>query len=121
MENFENAFHNLKQFLGGYFHQFWKEALEWQGKHPNFEDVVEFYKSNDSFENVSETAEELRKFIALNLSEENMRKLFVRHGIWYGPQYQNMTYRQWLEAILTILEQKKVSSSFLRFKNAVGE
>jgi hypothetical protein len=120
MEDFDKDFYELGQFLGGYFHQFWKEALDWQGERPNFEAVVNFYKSNESSENIYKTTEELRKFISLSLGEDTIRKLFVRNGIWYGPQYQNMNYRQWLEAILNILEERKTSSSFLKFKDIVS-
>ena len=119
-ENFSDKFYELDQFLGCYFHQFWKEALDWQGEKPSFESVVRYYKINEPLESVSKATEMLQDFLALNLSEEEIRKLFVRTGIWYGPSYQGMNYRQWLEPVLDILKDGKTPKSTLKFKGAAS-
>ena len=117
MQDFKGRFYELYQFLGGYFHQFWSEVLEWKGEKPNFEAIVNLYKSSDSPEGIFKTTKELEDFLALNLSEKKISDIFLKCGIWYGPGHQNMNYRQWLEAILEILKQEKTPKSSVRFRN----
>ena len=107
-QNFAKDFYELDQFLGCYFDQFWKESFDWKGEKPNFESVVRYYKVvNEPSGTVSKATQMLQDFLELGLSEEQIRKLFIRTGIWYGPSYQNMSYREWLEAILTLLREEK--------------
>lgn len=76
MQDFRSRFYELYQFLGGYFHQFWSEVLDWRGEKPNFEAIVNFYKFSDSLEGISKTTKELEDFLALNLSEKKSRIFF---------------------------------------------
>jgi hypothetical protein len=121
VQNFNADFYELHQFLGGYFHQFWKESYNWHGEKPNFEAVVKFYKSSDAPESVAETTEELRHFLSLNLSEKEIHDLFVKkNGIWYVPSSRNMNYRQWLEAILGILEEENITKTSMKRRDDVS-
>jgi hypothetical protein len=115
-QEFDNQFYELRQVLGGYFHQFWEEAIDWNGENPNFKALIRFYKTTNSIKGIEQTAEDLRKFLSLELDEKSIHSLFIRAGIWYNPDHENMNYRQWLEAILCLLKEEKSVSCPISFK-----
>lgn len=106
-------FPKLRNLLGGYFHQNWKYDYNWQGNQPNFEEVVRFYKTVNPVMTVSEAANDLHKFLNLQISESDLGDFFQGTGICYNPIARKMTYRDWLERILIILEDSSENTSYL--------
>lgn len=107
-------FPKLRNLLGGYFHQDWKNDYDWQGNQPNFEEVVQFYKTVNPKNTVSQATDELRKFLALPLDELDLHNALKDVGVFYNPKARKMTYKQWLESILTILEKVSSGTSYLK-------
>ncbi len=99
----ELTYPRLNQFFGGYFHQFWKEVLEWKGRAPNFEEVVRLFLKEASGENVDQAVRELKQLINRKLDEDELRGVLIRLGSCFRAPGLDMTYQEWLEAILGIL------------------
>jgi hypothetical protein len=119
IEDFSSQFYSLSQFLGGYFHQFWKEVIDWRDETPNFESIVRFYKSDNPRMTVEQTIIELQKFLSLPLSEKKLGEILDRDfGIAFNPTYIDLTDRKWLESILKILKDSDTSSTLSFIKQA---
>ncbi|MTJ53644.1 hypothetical protein FJR38_13815 [Anabaena sp. UHCC 0253] len=106
---YEKLYPGLKQFFGGYFHQDWTYIYDWQGEPPSFQVVVRDFKTNNSQAIVTQVTQELAQFIADHLTLEDDWDLgqIVIHKLLcsiYAPGL-GLTYRQWLEDILTILKE----------------
>lgn len=115
MTDYQERFYELYQFLGGYFHQDWNDVMNWQGHEPNFEEIVRFYKNENPPDEVTKISDELRRFLALPLSEMELRKALQEFNVCYRPQYRGMDHRQWLEAVLGILEDPTATTSYLSY------
>ena len=115
MRNYKENYPALYQFLGACFNQDWKDFYDWQGEMPNFEAVVRYYKSIVSPKRVVQVIKELQKFLEQPLSDKEFEEI-VNHEFlaWYTPRSRGLTKRQWLEAILPILQEPTALSN-LRF------
>jgi hypothetical protein len=112
MVNYKKSYYELNQFLGCYFHQDWKEVMDWQGKTPNFEAIVRFYKLTNPQLTVRQTIEELQGILSLKLSDKKLSEILERDfGVAFNPSYVSLTDRRWLESILKILEDSDTSSN----------
>ncbi len=59
----------------------------------------------DSKSYAKEQLSELKKFLDLNLTESEVEDVMDEWNIAYYPYGANMTYIEWLNNILTILEE----------------
>jgi hypothetical protein len=115
MKSYTDQFPALYQFLGGYFNQDWKEFYDWQDETPNFEAVVRYYKSVTSPTVIAQVLQELQEFLGLPLSDEELEEIVNQEFLaWYTPRSRGLTKRQWLEAMLPILQEPTTPSN-LRF------
>jgi CdiI immunity protein len=110
----KSKFPKLCNLLGAYFHQDWKYDYDWKQNQPNFEEVVRFYKISNPVNTVSQATEELRKFLNLQLTEADLDDILQGIGVCYNPKARKMTYHQWLESILHILEDSSDNISYLQ-------
>ncbi len=112
---YDSRFPELGQFLGGFFHQDWKDVLDWQEQQPNFEEVVRFYKTQALPTEVVNATEQLRQFLKLPMGEQEFNEVVTyEFGGSYTPRSRGLTKRQWLEAVLKVLEEPTQPSQ-LRF------
>ena len=106
MRKTQENYYFLYQFLGGYFHQDWKDDYDWKGKEPLFEDVVHHYKTEDSKEGVVETINQLTEFLNSDLSDEEIHRIVEEDfSSWYTPRSRGMNKRKFLEKVLEILKE----------------
>ncbi len=106
MKNYKERFPELNQYLGGLFHQAWKEVFEWNQQKSSFEGVVRYFKLRNSECYEEDELFELKKFLSLDLSKEEIEVILRNEwGIAFRPAYINLTHREWLEEILRILEE----------------
>jgi len=91
--------------LMGYFHQDWKDCYLWD-EEPNYPAIVRFYKTNNGTSWVNQTITELKEFLDKNYDESTLKNIIYRqfHMNLHLPHW-NLTYRQWLENVLSILEE----------------
>jgi hypothetical protein len=114
--NFDKRFPELRSFLAGAFHQESRAVLDWQGRTPNVRDAVRFYKLLDEPEIIAQVTRELRKLLALQLSENDLHAIVESFRVYHNPTYSGGTFRGWLEMVLEILEDPNANTSYLRFK-----
>jgi len=84
---------NLEYLCGGYFHQDWDLAGE------NAAAVLDSF-SGDSLERVVGARDAAAELLASDASEEELVATLHRAGLGYGPAYEDMTHRQWLELVV---------------------
>jgi CdiI immunity protein len=115
MKSYEERFPALYQFLGCYFHQDWKDFSDWKGQAPSFEGIVRHFKVIDSKTNAKEELNELISFLSLNLAENEIEDVMDEWNIAYYPYGIKITYKEWLERILEILEEpiEKTKKEFI--------
>lgn len=110
----DSRFPKLRNLLGSYFYQDWDDDYDWQGETPNFNAVVRFYKANNPPATVAQATKELQQFLTLQLDEGDLKAALADIGVFYSPQADGMTRRQWLEQVLAILQEPTTNSN-LRF------
>lgn len=116
MRYYTRLFPALEQFLSGYFYHGWQESYDWQDQAPNFEAVVYFFKFSTVPSEITQVIKELQQFLALPLSDEQLVEIVnYEFAVSYTPRSRGLTKRQWLEAMVPIL-QEPVRPSSLRFK-----
>jgi hypothetical protein len=113
--NYEERFPKLEYFLGCSFHQEGLAVLDWQGREPNDRDAVCFYKVTEEPELIRQVAKELREFLRLPLTEEEIKKAVWSFGITRNPANTGRTFRGWLEEVLEVLEDPTANTSYLRY------
>lgn len=115
MSEYRKQFRGLGNLLGGFFHQDWKEVIDWREEVPTYQGIVVFYKTIATPLELQTTREQLRNFLAMPFDEaaleEVVRKDF--HTSYYPPS-DGQTYRQWLTDVLRLLEEPAAPSN-LRF------
>ncbi len=100
--NYRQLFPNLYHFLGGYFHQDWAEDYDWTNTQRSFRPIVLEWKARAKQHHIDQLIAELTRFLALPILDAELdRVLERRFNVAYLPR--DMSYRQWLEAILQIL------------------
>lgn len=106
MIDYNKTFAELDQFLSGYFHQDWKDDYDWENQESLFESVVRHYKTEDTAEGIDRTTVELKAFLDLPISNEQLHKIVEEDfSSWYTPHSRGMNKRRFLEKILETLEQ----------------
>lgn len=104
--NYSKQFYDLYQFLGAYFNQDWTDEYDWKEQKPDFEPVVHFYKAKNPSTTVARATEQLEKFLALPLDDEQLEEIVTSEfGSSYYPAPRGLTERQWLEQVLKLLKQ----------------
>lgn len=92
-----SAFPQLRQFLGGYFHQDWVvERDDWQ-------DIVRDYVSESPRSAVTECAAELRGLLDAGLVEAELGIVLERLGGSVEPSALGQTTEEWLRAVRELL------------------
>jgi hypothetical protein len=107
MTHYEHLYPKLKYFFSAYFHQDWKFVYDWQGEKPSFQVVVRDFRESNPQETVIKATEELEHLLKQNLTEDDISEIVTDklgsqiyvHGI-------GLTYKKFLEAILTILNER---------------
>jgi hypothetical protein len=112
--NYEERFPKLADFLGCSFHQEGLAVLDWQGRKPNDRDAAQFYKTLYKPHVVIRIVGELREFLGLPLTEEEIKKAVWSFGITRNPANTGRTFRGWLEEVLEVLEDPS-TATYLRF------
>jgi hypothetical protein len=88
----------LRQFLGGYFHQDWVvERDDWQ-------EIVRDYVSESPRSAVMECAAELRDVLAAGLGEAELGIVLEQLGGSVDPSALGQTTEEWLRAVQERLE-----------------
>lgn len=106
MNRYKDRFPELNQYLGGLFHQAWKDVFRWDKQQPSFEGVVRYFKLRNIECYEKDELYELRKFLSLELNTDEIENIIRNEwGIAFRPAYINLTYKQWLERILDIFEE----------------
>ncbi len=104
MKKYATLYPELKYFFSAYFHQNWTSFYDLQ-KIQNEESisqvVVHDFKTNNPKETVEQASIELRKLIALNLSEADLKEIIVYQlGANVHAAGLGLTYQQWAKSIL---------------------
>lgn len=115
MQNYEENFPELYQLLGGLFHQDWLHVFDWKGQESSYEGVIRYFKNRNEETAVNQWKDELRGFLNLKLSESEMEDVMDEWNIAYYPYGGNLTYIEWLQGILKILEEpiEKTKKEFI--------
>ena len=97
-------FPDLMQFLGGYFHPDWGFEYEWgyNMRMTLYHAIHEVSKDPDAISNIVIDIEHL---LALKWDENKLRKevIYSLH-CYYDPTSDEVTYREWLQWVLTSLK-----------------
>lgn len=105
MSNYSEKYPNLKELLH-FMHQDWKLMFEWEGRSPNYQAVVRKLKVDDSPEVRQKNVNELRELVSSNLSETMLEEIVDEDfGSAFYPPGIGLTYQEWLEEILRLLEE----------------
>ena len=87
------SYPQLRQFLGGYFHQDWPlDSGRW-------EDVADEFVAESTRSSVAQTADELRSLLAERLSDEATEAVLEGLGCNVNPAAFHLGARAWLEAL----------------------
>lgn len=115
---YTKLFPELGALLGGYFHQEQFAGFDWDGHKKSYKPIVRYHKSIQSEDLIRKEIKELKEF--LNLSKDwNEDELFEvllnDFGGTFSAYRFNMTYREFLEGTLQILEEppEKTKSEFI--------
>lgn len=90
----------LSEFFGAWFHQDWNlDASDWLG-------VVKVFLADSDHDDVTKTARELRAFLALEITEDELVCLLKQFGCYYTPRPDlgGPSYREWLTEVRKALE-----------------
>ncbi len=91
-------FPELEQFLGGYFHQDWKDF------HGSAEMAIEEYAINSSKDELSHTVQELDRLLSLGLSEAELDYAICKElGCYYNPKPRGRSMTEWLRWVRATL------------------
>lgn len=114
MNEYRNKFAELYQFFGGYFYQGWASDYNWETARPNFAAVVRHFKAVNPPLTVTKVKNELEDFLSLELNEDELSKALAQLGSNFHAPAENLTFRQWLENILTVLNESPTTARVLR-------
>lgn len=92
----------------------WKYIFDWEGAEPNYEAVVDHYKAKSSTAEIKQATHELEQLLALQLGEEELRDATEQMDAAYYAPGNGQTYREWLEAVLSILKKPQDKARAMR-------
>lgn len=114
---YSKQFSSLRYLLGNYFHEDMFDVFDWKGRRPDYQGVIRHFKTQDSPIRNREIPKELREFLALSKDWDEDKLDDVLEDDFgnclYAPGY-GITYREFLEGILEVLEEpmEKTRSEF---------
>jgi hypothetical protein len=89
---------NLDEFLGGYFHQDWRDdAATANG-------IVQKYLGEWPIEGIREASNELRRMLESLPAEAELASTAQGLGCYYNPEGDGLTYAAWLMNVCQQLE-----------------
>lgn len=92
--------------LWAYLERGWEAEYDWRGQKPTFEAVVRHFKAVSPPAFVGRAIAETRCLLAQPLSERLLSEIVQRDFcVAYDPHVEGLTYRQWLEAVVAVLEE----------------
>ncbi len=105
MVHYSTRYPKLKYFFSAYFCGDWPSLYASQGDVGLFNSVVREFMNSESVNMVHQARNELKKLIAQNLAEPELKDVIVHQlgANIYAPGI-GATYRQWAKAVLDILE-----------------
>lgn len=115
---YSKQFPQVAKTLGLYFHEDMFDVFEWKQTKPNYKSVIRYIKSIQQPEYLSQKITELREFLQIskNWSEDKLEDILLNDfsGSIYAPGI-GITYREFLEEVLEILEEPidKTESEFV--------
>jgi hypothetical protein len=89
-----SAFPQLRQFLGGYFHQ------DWVVEHATWEEVVDDFISESPRHAVLESASELRDLLVCEFADAELDTVLERLGCSVDPAALGLDTGEWLRLVL---------------------
>jgi CdiI immunity protein len=89
-----SAFPQLRQFLGGYFHQ------DWVVEHATWEEVVDDFVAESPRHAVLECASELRDLLAPEFGDAELATVLERLGCSVDPSAVRLRTGEWLRLVL---------------------
>jgi CdiI immunity protein len=103
--NYEQKFFDLSQLFGGYLNQNFHHIYIWEDKKPTYQPLIRKYKTES--ERVKKTIEQLKDIMKIGKGsdEEDWGEILDKIGLGYYPPGDNLTYEEWLEDVLKILEE----------------
>lgn len=107
MIQYEKLYPKLKYLFSAYFHQDWKLVYDWQGEKPSFQAVVHDFKKSNPKETVVKAIQELEQLLKQDLAENDLREILSQLGSEIYVSGLGLTYREWLKAILTVLNERQ--------------
>lgn len=87
------SYPELRQFLGGYFHQ------DWPLGSGRWEDVADDFVAESTRSSVAQTADELRSLLDQRFSDEETEAVLERLGCSVNTAAFHLGARAWLEAL----------------------
>lgn len=114
MNGYRNKFAELYQFFGGYFYQGWASDYSWEAARPNFAAVVRHFKAVNPPSTVTRVKNELEDLLSTNLGETELSGVLSELGSNFYPPAENLTSKEWLENILTVLRESQTTARVLR-------
>lgn len=88
----------LRQFLGGYFHQ------DWVADRRRWEEVVDDFVAESPHSAVVECAAEVRDLLAGGFTEGELAAVLDRLGCSVDPSAVHLRTDEWLRAVLSRLD-----------------
>lgn len=114
MNDYRNKFAELYQFFGGYFYQGWAADYNWETSRPNFAAVIRHFRAVNPPITVTQVKNELEDLLNLDLREEDLNGVLSELGSNFYPPAENLTNKQWIENILTVLRESPTTARVLR-------
>lgn len=99
---------DLYQFFGGYLNQSWKEIYIWEGNEPTYPPIIRKFRKESSRERIDKTISQLKDIIKIGKGCDEdgwMDILTWGLSLGYYPPGVGLTYEEWLEDVLGILEE----------------
>jgi len=115
---YSKQFPEVRGILAGYFHEDQFDVFDWNGHQKGYQPIVRYHKSIQPDEYLREEIKELREFLILSQDwdEDKLEDILLNDfsGSIYAPFFK-MTYKEFLEGILKILEEpmEKTKSEFI--------
>lgn len=116
--NYHETHKYVFKLFAGYLNQSWKEIYIWDGQEPSYPPVVRKLKTELSGEELEETVKQLKEVITAGKDSDEegwMDILTWDLNLGYYPPGDGLTYEEWLEEVLKILEEpiEEISKHFI--------
>jgi CdiI immunity protein len=97
----------LFHVFGGYLNQSFHHIYVWEDKKPQYEPLIRKYKTEDTQEGIDKTIAQLKDIMIIGKGsdEEGWGNILDDLSLGYYPPGDNLTYEEWLEDVLKILEE----------------